>query len=66
MAGQVRKMDLVYQSAELIIVAAGGDDPSHSLPRVCERKNVFYNLTTCAKIRERFLISLSPHLSLCK
>jgi len=50
-------MDLIYQNAELTIVAAAGDDPSYGLPGVCEQKRKSYNLTTCANIGKHFLIS---------
>lgn len=56
-AEQVGKMDLIYQNAELTIVAAAGDDPSYGLPGVCERKRMSHNLTTCANIGKHFLIS---------
>jgi hypothetical protein len=56
-ADQVGKMDLIYQNAELTIIAAAGEDPSYGLPGVGLRKRDAEHLTTCAKIGKHFLIS---------
>ncbi|KAH9221761.1 hypothetical protein DL95DRAFT_381540 [Leptodontidium sp. 2 PMI_412] len=50
-------MDQVYQNAELTIIAAVGEDPSHGLPGVSLRKRGPQHLTACAKIGGHFLIS---------
>ena len=55
---QVGKMDLIYQNAELTIIAAIGDDPSYGLPGVGLRKRKPRDLTACAKIGSHFLISI--------
>ncbi|KAH7397632.1 heterokaryon incompatibility protein-domain-containing protein [Cadophora sp. MPI-SDFR-AT-0126] len=62
-AEQVGQMDLIYQNAELTIIAAAGDNPTYGLPGVCERERKPHNLTTCAKIGRNFLISLDPYLT---
>ncbi|KAH6699022.1 heterokaryon incompatibility protein-domain-containing protein [Leptodontidium sp. MPI-SDFR-AT-0119] len=54
---QCGKMDQVYQNAELTIIAAVGEDPSHGLPGVSLRKRDPQHLTACAKIGDHFLIS---------
>lgn len=50
-------MDLIYQNAELTIIAAIGDDPEYGLPGVRTRKRENRVLTTCAMIGKHFLIS---------
>ncbi|KAN0108704.1 HET domain containing protein [Hyaloscypha variabilis] len=57
-ADQVGKMDLIYQNAELTIIAAIGEDPNYGLPGVGYRKRKLQKLTTCAKVGEHFLISI--------
>ena len=54
---QCGKMDLIYQNAELTIIAAIGQDPTYGLPGVSLRKRKPQNLTTCSKIGKQFLIS---------
>jgi len=49
-------MDLIYQNAELTIIAAIGEDPTYGLPGVSLRKRKPQNLTTCSKIGKQFLI----------
>jgi hypothetical protein len=51
-------MDLIYQNAELTIIAGFGLDPTCGLPGVglCKRPNS--SLTTCAKIGKHSLISV--------
>jgi hypothetical protein len=56
-ADQVGKMDLIYQNAELTIIAAIGEDPSYGLPGVGQRKREPQYLTACAKVGRHFLIS---------
>jgi hypothetical protein len=57
-ADQVGKMDLIYQNAELTVIAAIGDDPNYGLPGVGLRKREPEHLTTCANISTHFLISI--------
>ena len=57
---QVGKMDLIYQNAELTIVAAAGNDPTYGLPGVGERERMPHHITTCVKIGEKFLITIDP------
>ena len=56
-ADQVGRMDLIYQNAELTIIAAIGEDPSYGLPGVGQRKREPKHLTTCTKVGKHFLIS---------
>jgi hypothetical protein len=56
-ADQVGKMDLIYQNAELTIIAAIGEDPSYGLPGVGQRKREPKHLTACTKVGRHFLIS---------
>jgi hypothetical protein len=57
-ADQVGKMDLIYNKAELTIIAAIGEDPNYGLPGVGLRKREPEHLTTCAKVDTHFLISI--------
>ncbi|KAF4631515.1 hypothetical protein G7Y89_g6616 [Cudoniella acicularis] len=54
---QCAKMDLIYQNSQLTIIAAIGDDPTHGLPGVAQRKKQSEYLNTCARIDKHFLIS---------
>ncbi|KAH6664202.1 heterokaryon incompatibility protein-domain-containing protein [Halenospora varia] len=56
-ADQCRKMDLIYQNADLTIIAATGEDPTYGLPGVSLRKRKPQHLTACSKIGKHFLIS---------
>jgi hypothetical protein len=56
-ADQCGKMDIIYQNAELTIIAAIGQDPTYGLPGVSLRKRKPQHLTTCSKIGKHFLIS---------
>ena len=56
-ADQCGKMDIIYQNADLTIIAAIGDDPTYGLPGVSLRKRKPKHLTTCSKIGKHFLIS---------
>jgi hypothetical protein len=56
-ADQCGKMDLIYQNAELTIIAAVGEDPNYGLPGVSLRKRKPRHLTACSKIGKHFLIS---------
>ncbi|KAN0099232.1 HET domain containing protein, partial [Hyaloscypha variabilis] len=58
-ACQCGKMDLIYQNAELTIIAAVGEDPNYGLPGVSLRKRKPQHWTTCSKIGKQFLISTS-------
>jgi len=64
-ADQCGKMDLIYQNAELTIIAAIGENPNYGLPGVSLRKRSSIDLTTCAKIGKHFLISIEacPNLA---
>ena len=61
-ADQCGKMDLIYQNAELTIIAAAGKDPTYGLPGVSLRKRNAQHLTTCSKIGKHFLISTQSWL----
>jgi hypothetical protein len=50
-------MDLIYQNAELNIIAAIDKDPSYGLPGVGRWKRKWKHLATCAKVGKHFLIS---------
>jgi len=56
-ADQCGKMDLIYQNADLTIIAAVGENPTYGLPRVGLRKRKPRYLTACSKIGKHFLIS---------
>lgn len=56
-ADQCGKMDLIYQNADLTIIAAIGEDPTYGLPGVSLRKRKSRHLTACSKIGKHFLIS---------
>jgi hypothetical protein len=61
-ADQCGKMDVIYQNAELTIIAAIGKDPTYGLPGVSLRKRKAQHLTTCSKIGKHFLISTQSWL----
>jgi Heterokaryon incompatibility protein (HET) len=64
---QVQKINLIYQNAEVTIIAAAGEDPTYGLPGVNHyRKRDPRISTTCTKIGKHFLISagLHPHWSI--
>jgi len=62
-ADQCGKMDLIYQNADLTIIAAIGDNPTYGLPGVGLRKRKPKHLTTCSKIGKHFLISTEASLA---
>lgn len=62
LADQCGKMDLIYQNAELTIIAAVSKDPTYGLPGVSLRKRKAQHLTTCSKIGKHFLISTQTSL----
>ncbi|KAH7142162.1 heterokaryon incompatibility protein-domain-containing protein [Dactylonectria macrodidyma] len=53
---QVPKMDLIYNNAQLTIIAAAGKDPEHGLPGVSRRPL----RQPSAKIGKHFLVSSMP------
>ncbi|KAH8665212.1 heterokaryon incompatibility protein-domain-containing protein, partial [Tricladium varicosporioides] len=56
-AYQCGKMDLIYQNADLTIIAAIGEDPSYGLPGVSLRERKPQHLTICSSVGKHFLIS---------
>ena len=54
---QFQAMDIIYQNAELTIIAAAGTDPSYGLPGVGNRKREEYARTMCSKVGKHFLIT---------
>jgi hypothetical protein len=60
---QVQKMNLIYQNAEVTIIASAREDPTYGLPGVGHRKRDPRTSTAYTKIGNHFLISagLDPH-----
>ncbi|KAH7416768.1 heterokaryon incompatibility protein-domain-containing protein [Cadophora sp. MPI-SDFR-AT-0126] len=50
-------MDVIYQNAEVTIIAAAGGDPSYGLPGVGIRKRGEHAKTMCSKVGKHFLIT---------
>jgi hypothetical protein len=66
---QFSVMDIIYQNAEVTIIAAAGSDPSYGLPGVGNRKREEYARTMCSKVGRHFLITTEgvyPPLSVSK
>lgn len=54
---QIPAMDIIYQKAEVTIIAAAGSDPSYGLPGVGNKKREEHARTTCHKVGRDFLIT---------
>jgi hypothetical protein len=54
---QFPAMDIIYQNAELTIIAAAGSDPTYGLPGVGNRKREECARTMCSKVGRHFLVT---------